>query len=105
MCVRSRECYGACSGRSRAFYSIPLVKHSLEIALAIATSAAVIKAAEICSSESGERQLKIRQVKRESERGWAARLARGWGAAGGCRGLHPPAPSPQHPREGGLWSK
>lgn len=69
VCVRSSECYGACSGRSRAFYSKPLVKRSLEIALAIATSAAAIKAAEIRSSESGERQLKIRQVKRESERG------------------------------------
>lgn len=83
----------------QTFYSKPLVRHSLEIALAIATSAAAIKAEEIRSSE---RQLKIRQVKRESERGWAVGLAKGWGAAGGCRGLHPPAPSPQHHREGGL---
>lgn len=74
----------------RAFYSKPLVRRSLEIELAIATSAAAIKAEEIRSSE---RLLKIRQVKRESERGWAVGLAKGWGAAGGCRGLQGAAPS------------
>lgn len=41
------------------------MKHSLKIALA--TSAATINAEEICSSESCEKQLKIRQVKRENE--------------------------------------
>ena len=43
------------------------MKRSLKIALAIATSAATIKAEEICSLESCEKQLKIRQVKRENK--------------------------------------
>lgn len=43
------------------------MKCSLKIAVAIATSATTIKAEEICGSESCEKQLKIRQVKRENE--------------------------------------
>jgi len=101
------------------FYSKPSMKCSLKIALAIATSAATIKAEEICSSESCEKQLKLRWVKKEKEgkqscygnrAGKHALLpGRGLGGvkwvprSGELEGANPfPAPSSQHKREGEL---